>query len=48
MGSLQARRQGRDHYRMFIDGAFVEAASGERTEVENPTTEAIFATIPEG
>lgn len=33
---------------MFIGGAFVEAASGNRTEVENPATEEIFASVPEG
>ena len=32
------------HYRMYIDGAFVEAASGARDEVEDPSTGEVFAT----
>ena len=32
------------HYRMYIDGAFVEAASGAREDVEDPSTAEVFAT----
>lgn len=33
---------------MFIDGKFVDAVDGVRVNVEDPTTEAVIATIPEG
>ena len=32
------------HYRMYVDGAFVEAASGAREDVEDPSTGEVFAT----
>lgn len=48
MASLKTTRKGVAHYRMFIDGEFVPAASKARTPVENPTDESLIATIPEG
>ncbi|HET6380325.1 MAG TPA: gamma-aminobutyraldehyde dehydrogenase [candidate division Zixibacteria bacterium] len=35
-------------YRMFIDGEWSEAASGETTEIINPATEEVIATVPRG
>jgi betaine-aldehyde dehydrogenase len=32
------------HYRMYVDGAFVEAQSGARDDVEDPSTGTVFAT----
>ena len=32
------------HYRMYIDGAFVEAAGGARADVEDPSSGEVFAT----
>ncbi|MHA3980508.1 aldehyde dehydrogenase family protein [Halovulum sp. GXIMD14794] len=34
--------------RMYIDGAWTDAGASARIEVENPATEAVIATIPEG
>lgn len=48
MPSIKTNRSGVDHYRMFIDNEWVTAASGKSIPVENPTTEAIIATVPEG
>jgi len=45
---MKYTRSGVDHYRMFIDGQWVEASSKSRIEVENPTDESIIATIPDG
>jgi betaine-aldehyde dehydrogenase len=44
--SAAAGRSSEDgrHYRMYIDGAFVEAASGARVDVEDPSTAEVFAT----
>jgi betaine-aldehyde dehydrogenase len=41
-----ARRSSLDghHYRMFIDGVFVEAENGARDEIEDPSTGEVFAT----
>lgn len=36
------------HFQMFIDGAFTEGKGKSRIEVENPATEAVIATVPEG
>lgn len=36
------------HYKMFIHGEFVDSASGKTVEVENPTTEEVIGTIPDG
>jgi 1-pyrroline dehydrogenase len=35
-------------HRMFIDGAQVDAASGETVEVVNPATEEVIAEVPKG
>ena len=32
--------------RLYIDGQWVEPAGGERLEVVNPATEAVFHTVP--
>lgn len=37
-----------DSYKMYINGRFVEAKSGKRMNVVNPSTEAVFATVAEG
>ncbi len=37
-----------DHYKMWIDGKWVEAESGKTITVINPATEEAFATIPRG
>jgi betaine-aldehyde dehydrogenase len=42
-GAAGASDDGR-HFRMYIDGAFVEAQSGVREEVEDPSTSETFAT----
>jgi betaine-aldehyde dehydrogenase len=39
----RASEDGR-HYRMYIDGAFVEAQSGAREDVQDPSTGAVMAT----
>lgn len=39
---------GTDRYRMFIGGQWVDSASGEVTEVINPTNEEVIATVPAG
>lgn len=36
------------HYKMFINGKWVEAASGKKMAVINPTTEEVMATVAEG
>jgi len=43
VGAGRSSADGR-HYRMYIDGAFVEAASGAREDVEDPSTGEVFAT----
>jgi lactaldehyde dehydrogenase/glycolaldehyde dehydrogenase len=45
---MKQTRGGVAHYRMMIDGEWVEAASRRRVEVENPTDESVLATIPDG
>lgn len=37
-----------EHYKMFIDGKWVDGTTGETIQVENPATKEIFATVPEG
>ena len=37
-----------DHYRMFIDGEFRDAVSGETIDVASPTTEEVLYTVPKG
>ncbi|WP_430474362.1 aldehyde dehydrogenase family protein [Thalassospira lucentensis] len=39
---------GVDHYSMFINGAWTSGHSTDVIEVENPATETVFATIPNG
>lgn len=36
------------HRQMFIDGAWVDAASGQTMETRNPATGAVIATVPRG
>ncbi len=36
------------HYKMFINGEFVDSVSGKTVEVESPTTEEVIGTIPDG
>lgn len=45
---MKRRRNGIDHYQMYIDGQWVSAASKTKIEVENPTTEELIATVQEG
>lgn len=48
MKTMKETKNGVNHYRMFIHGAWVDSASGERIEVENPTNEEIIYTVPQG
>jgi len=48
MAKHKETKKGADHYRMYIDGAWVNASGGERIPVENPTNEKIFASVPAG
>ncbi|GAB5558948.1 MAG: aldehyde dehydrogenase [Synoicihabitans sp.] len=48
MVAMKQRRKGVDHYRMYIDGQWVDAASKAKIEVENPTTETVIGTIQQG
>ncbi len=48
MAPMKRRRNGIDHYQMYIDGQWVSAASKAKIEVENPTTEEVIATVQEG
>ncbi|RME95935.1 MAG: aldehyde dehydrogenase [Verrucomicrobia bacterium] len=45
---MKETKNGVEHYRMFIHGEWVEAASGRRIEVENPANEEIVYTVPDG
>lgn len=36
------------HYRMYLNGRWVDSKSGKRTKVVNPATGEVFATVPEG
>ncbi|MGY8719577.1 MAG: aldehyde dehydrogenase family protein, partial [Verrucomicrobiia bacterium] len=45
---MKRRRNGIDHYQMYIDGQWVSAASKAKIKVENPTTEELIATVQEG
>lgn len=36
------------HYKMFIDGEWVNSQSGDRLNVINPSNESVFATVPKG
>ena len=48
MASMKRTRNGIDHYQMYIDGQWVSAASKNKIEVENPTSETLIATVQEG
>ena len=48
MTPMKRTRNGIDHYQMYIDGRWVSAASKKKIEVENPTSEALIATVQEG
>jgi lactaldehyde dehydrogenase / glycolaldehyde dehydrogenase len=48
MSTMKSNASGVEQYRMYINGEWVESASGNVIEVENPTTEEIFATVPAG
>ena len=48
MALMKRNRNGIDHYRMFIGGEWVAAASKVTIAVENPTTEELIATVQEG
>jgi acyl-CoA reductase-like NAD-dependent aldehyde dehydrogenase len=37
-----------EHFRMYIDGEWVESCSEDRSNVINPATEEIIATVPKG
>ena len=39
---------GREHFRMFINGQYCDAVSGEVIEVASPTTEEILYSVPKG
>lgn len=39
---------GREDYRMFIEGQWRDSSDGSRCEVENPATEEVAFTVPEG
>ncbi|RME69374.1 MAG: aldehyde dehydrogenase [Verrucomicrobia bacterium] len=45
---MKETKDGRVHYRMFINGEWCEASNGETIEVENPTNEEIIGTVPNG
>jgi betaine-aldehyde dehydrogenase len=42
------RKSPRNHYQMYIDGAFVDAGSGRTLQVYDPATEEVIATCPAG
>src|SRR5687768_6454721 len=44
----KARKSGATRYRMYIDGKFVDAASGKTFDVYDPATEGVIATCPAG
>lgn len=48
MSSMKDTKNGLAHYRLFIDGRWVDSAGNKRIEVENPTNEEIFATVAAG
>ncbi len=45
---MKQHNDGVDHYKMFIDGQWVNSTSGETINVENPANEQVFATVPAG
>jgi betaine-aldehyde dehydrogenase len=44
----KAKAPGATPYQMYIDGKFVDAASGKRFDVFDPATESVIATCPAG
>ena len=48
MSDMKETKAGIDCYQMLIGGEWIESASGEFIEVENPTNEEIFATVQAG
>ncbi|MEM1084442.1 MAG: aldehyde dehydrogenase [Verrucomicrobiota bacterium] len=48
MSEMKVNRDGVDDYRMYIHGKWVESDSGKAIEVENPTTEEVLYTVPNG
>ncbi|MBC7770955.1 MAG: aldehyde dehydrogenase family protein, partial [Pyrinomonadaceae bacterium] len=44
----KVRSSGVTHYKMYIDGKFVDAKDRRTLEVFNPATEAAIATVPAG
>jgi betaine-aldehyde dehydrogenase len=44
----KARKSDATRYQMYIDGKFVDAASGKRFDVYDPATEGVIATCPAG
>ncbi len=48
MSGMKETKNGADHYRMYVGGQWVESASGEVIEVENPANEQILGTVQAG
>jgi lactaldehyde dehydrogenase / glycolaldehyde dehydrogenase len=48
MAAYKETVDGVDAYRMYISGAFRDSVSGERVDVENPTTEEVAFMVPKG
>ena len=45
---MKETKDGVDHYRMFINGEYVESVSGKTIDVHSPTTEELLYTVPNG
>lgn len=45
---MKQKMNGVDHYRLYINGEWVDSTNQDRIEVENPANEEIIATIPAG
>ena len=45
---MKPQQNGVAHYKMFINNEWVDSASGDRIDVENPANEQVFATVPSG
>ncbi|MEM9079978.1 MAG: aldehyde dehydrogenase [Verrucomicrobiota bacterium] len=45
---MKETKDGVDHYRMYINGEYVDSVSGEVIEVHSPTTEELLYTVPKG
>ncbi len=48
MTKMMESIDGRDHYRMYINGQWQDASSGETIEVASPTTEELLYSVPNG